>query len=334
MPFDYEARQAELLAAKDRLKIGIVGFGNFGQFLAKRFLQQHHTVIATSRRDYRQEAEALGVEYYADSDDFCEQHPDVVVLCSSIVSTRKVLDSLNVQRLRRNTLFVDVLSVKAFPKQLMLQQLPPYFDILCTHPMFGPESGKDSWDNLRFVYDKVRVGDSETRRARCERFLRIFEREGCAMVEMSCEEHDRFAASSQFITHTVGRMLGRMELDSTPINTKGYDTLLDLIDNTAGDSFDLYYGLFMYNVNATEELDRMERAFDAVKKQLLDQLHDVAREQLLGSTSASAQEQEPPRRDGARTLPPLRPRGANGGAPADSDAERRGGTNDFSELNP
>eukprot|EP00958_Prasinococcus_capsulatus_P000829 scaffold63_cov366-Prasinococcus_capsulatus_cf.AAC.4 len=126
----------------------------------------------------------------------------------------------------------------------------------------------------------------------------------------------------------------------------------------------------MYNVNATEELDRMERAFDAVKKQLLDQLHDVAREQLLGSTSASAQEQEPPRRDaaaaaaaattttttnaavavrgsatatntssgcdgaGARTLPPLRPRGANGGAPADSDAERRGGTNDFSELNP
>eukprot|EP00958_Prasinococcus_capsulatus_P000830 scaffold63_cov366-Prasinococcus_capsulatus_cf.AAC.5 len=30
MPFDYEARQAELLAAKDRLKIGIVGFGNFG----------------------------------------------------------------------------------------------------------------------------------------------------------------------------------------------------------------------------------------------------------------------------------------------------------------
>ena len=40
------------------------------------------------------------------------------------------------------------------------------------------------------------------------------------MVEMTCEEHDRLAASSQFITHTVGRVLGRMGLQGTPINTK------------------------------------------------------------------------------------------------------------------
>ena len=31
------------------------------------------------------------------------------------------------------------------------------------------------------------------------------------MVEMSCEEHDQLAASTQFITHTVGRMLGAMQ---------------------------------------------------------------------------------------------------------------------------
>ena len=42
------------------------------------------------------------------------------------------------------------------------------------------------------------------------RLLQVFEDEGCRMVEMSCEEHDRQAASSQFITHTVGRMLGTM----------------------------------------------------------------------------------------------------------------------------
>ena len=67
------------------------------------------------------------------------------------------------------------------------------------------------------------------------------------MVEMTCEEHDKLAASSQFITHTVGRMLGRMSLDDTPINTKGYESLLSLVRNTTNDSFDLYYGLFMYN---------------------------------------------------------------------------------------
>ena len=33
--------------------------------------------------------------------------------------------------------------------------------------------------------------------------------------------------------------------------------------------------------NATEELERLERAFDGVKRQLLGRLHDVARAQLF-----------------------------------------------------
>eukprot|EP00955_Chlamydomonas_euryale_P091803 364647-Chlamydomonas_euryale.AAC.29 len=35
--------------------------------------------------------------------------------------------------------------------------------------------------------------------------------------------------------------------------------LLNLIKNTNADSFDLYYGLFLYNQNATEELERLEK---------------------------------------------------------------------------
>ncbi len=68
-----------------------------------------------------------------------------------------VLSSFPVQRLRRSTLVVDVLSVKVFPKNLFLATLPPSLDILCLHPMFGPESGKGSWAGLPLVYDRVRV---------------------------------------------------------------------------------------------------------------------------------------------------------------------------------
>ena len=67
------------------------------------------------------------------------------------------------------------------------------------------------------------------------------------MVEMGCAEHDQLAASTQFMTHTVGRVLGEMRLQPTAIDTRGYQSLLDLVDNTTNDSFDLYYGLFMYN---------------------------------------------------------------------------------------
>ena len=81
--------------------------------------------------------------------------------------------------------------------------------------------------------------------------MQFFADQGCRMVEMTCEEHDMQAASTQFVTHTVGRVLGAMDLESTPINTRGFEALLNLVDNTANDSFELYYGLFLYNQNAT-----------------------------------------------------------------------------------
>lgn len=286
MPFDFEHRQKKMMEEKERMKIGIVGFGNFGQFLARRMLQQNHSVLALSRTDYSAEAKKMGVRYFRDADDFCEEHPDVVLLSTSILSTDIVLRSLPLQRLKRSTLFVDVLSVKEFPKNLFLQILPPEFNILCTHPMFGPESGKSSWQGLPFVFEKVRVHGDKGAES-CNRFLDIFAKEGCRMVEMDCDEHDKYAAGSQFVTHTVGRVLGKLQLQSTPINTKGYETLLNLVENTAGDSFDLYYGLFMYNMSATDELQRLEQAFDEVKQQLFDQLHDILRKQLFPAVPSS-----------------------------------------------
>ena len=73
----------------------------------------------------------MGVAYFADANDFCEEHPEVVIFASSILSMESVLASLPVQRLKRNTLFVDVLSVKEFPKRLMLSVLPPEVRTTC-----------------------------------------------------------------------------------------------------------------------------------------------------------------------------------------------------------
>ncbi|VFQ70735.1 unnamed protein product [Cuscuta campestris] len=278
---DCESQISNIFPKSRKLKIAVLGFGNFGQFLAKAFVRQGHLVMAHSRSDYSLAAQSIGASFFSDPHDLCEQHPDVILLCTSIISAETVLRSLPIQRLRRSTLFVDVLSVKEFPKNIFLQFLPHHFDILCTHPMFGPESGKGSWRGLPFVFDKVRIGDEESRVLRAERFLDIFAKEGCRMVEMSCAEHDRHAAGSQFITHTMGRVLEKLGLETTPINTKGYETLLDLVKNTASDSFDLYYGLFMYNKNAMEQLVRLDFAFESLKKELFGHLHNKLRKQLF-----------------------------------------------------
>lgn len=90
MPFDFEAKMQAKIAKEKQMTIGIVGFGNFGQFLAKRFIKHGHRVIGFSRGDYFEQARSIGAEFFNDADDFCEEHPDVVILATSIISTEKV----------------------------------------------------------------------------------------------------------------------------------------------------------------------------------------------------------------------------------------------------
>ncbi|VFQ82840.1 unnamed protein product [Cuscuta campestris] len=252
----YKSQGSSIVKDSGKLRIAVIGFGNFGQFLAKTFVQQGHFVMAHSRSDYSRVARSIGAAFYADPRNLCEQHPDVILLCTSIISAQRVLRSLPVQRLRPSTLFVDVLSVKEFPKNIFLQVLPNHFDILCTHPMFGPTSGRHGWRGLPFVFDKVRIGEEESRVSRAEKFLDIFAKEGW-------------------------RLLEKLGLETTPVNTKGYEALLDLVESTSGDSFDLYYGLFMYNKNAMEQLERLDSAFELLKKELFRHFHNKLGKQLF-----------------------------------------------------
>ncbi|MCE3051121.1 Arogenate dehydrogenase 2, chloroplastic [Datura stramonium] len=109
------------------------------------------------------------------------------------------------------------------------------------------------------------------------------------MVEMTCVEHDKYAASSQFIAHIMGRVLEKMDLETTPINTKGYEILLNLVENIACNSFDLYYGLFVYNKNAMKQLKRLDLAFESLRKELFGHLHEVLGRQLFGKVEEKGQ---------------------------------------------
>lgn len=253
-----------------RLNIGIIGFGNFGQFLAKTF-RKYHNVRATSRSDHSKTAAALGCEYYpADQAQEFYKDLDVLLVSVSILSFEGTMKKLPAELLK-NVLVVDVLSVKTHPKQILLDVLPEEADILCTHPMFGPESGKYSWRSLPMMYEKVRVQDHK----KCALFLRIFELEMCKMLEMTCEMHDKYAASSQFLTHLTGRILSVQGIESTPIDTRGFRNVIRLVEDTVKDSFDLFCGLYRFNPNSESILQKFEDSLRHVRAQL----HSAAREQ-------------------------------------------------------
>lgn len=63
-PFDYESKRILEMEKKNKLKVGIVGFGNFGQFLATTIIKQGHKVLAYSRTDYSDKARKLGASFF------------------------------------------------------------------------------------------------------------------------------------------------------------------------------------------------------------------------------------------------------------------------------
>ncbi|XLT00800.1 hypothetical protein HN51_050151 [Arachis hypogaea] len=245
--FDYESKLTKESIVSQHLKIAIVGFGNFGRFLAATLVCQGHSVLAYSYSDHSATARNL-------------------VYCSSKTPTTYARSIPNCSSAALSSLTSSL--SKNSPK-LLLELLPSDFDVLCTHSMFGPKFASDGWTGLSFVFKKLRILDEEHRVSRCEKFLNAFFREGCRMVEMSCEDHDRYAAGSQ--------ILEGLMLESTPINTKGYQSLLGLVENTAGDSFDLYFGLFMFNKNSLEMLEKLDLAFLDLRKQAIARLHHVVR---------------------------------------------------------
>lgn len=54
---------------------------------------------------------------------FLEAENDVILICTSILSFSKLLKSMPLHCLKRPTLFVDVLSVKEHPRDILLQVL-------------------------------------------------------------------------------------------------------------------------------------------------------------------------------------------------------------------
>ena len=242
--------------------------------MAKKFIEEGHRVSATSRSPYHDVCREMGVRWCPTlkqllTPDDHHGSCDVIVVATSILAFEKSIASLAKQLKEVNEdgirtsyggtpisprisprnvkmpLVVDVCSVKNHPMDVMLNLLPPACDVLCTHPMFGPESGKNSWAYLPMMYDCVRIRDQN----RLHTFLGIFEQAGCKMEQMSCQEHDRHAASSQFITHLTGRILAAQGPQPTPVDTLGFKSLLKLVDNTCKDSFDLFFGLYQLKKN-------------------------------------------------------------------------------------
>jgi prephenate dehydrogenase len=141
----------------------------------------------------------------------------------------------------------------------MREELPRDIDILATHPMFGPESGKESLVGLPMMMHPVRMDQGDF-----DKWTHWFRSQGIMVVEMTPEEHDRQAAMSQALTHMVGRTLNFMKVEDTPIGTLWYRNLLGICRQVAKDSPELFLDMQTLNPYAQDMRTSFETAWKEV----------------------------------------------------------------------
>ncbi len=234
------------------MNVGIYGLGRFGTFYAS-LLSRVAGVKAWSRDPAR--PAPPGVERVGEEELLSLP---VVVLCVSISAMREVLARIG-PRLAAGALVMDTCSVKEAPVGWMREILPAHARILGTHPMFGPDSAARGLAGLPMILCPERIGAAEL-----EQWRATFAGMGLKVLAMSPAEHDRQAAFTQGVTHYIGRVLAGLDLQESPIGTLGYRKLLEIIEQTCHDSWQLFLDLQRYNAYTRGMREQLSRSLSAI----------------------------------------------------------------------
>jgi len=226
-----------------RETLGLIGFGAFGRLTA-RHLSAEFDILA-------HDPAASDDEGFATLTDLATAAAcPTVVLAVPVEALEATLIRIG-PHLRPDALVIDVGSVKVKPAQAMNELLPPGVRIVGTHPLFGPQSGKDGIAGMRIAVCEVR-GAKDARRvaAFCRRAL------GLRVFQVSPEDHDREAATVQGLTHLIARVLMAMEPLPTRMTTASFDRLMQAVDMVRYDSPAVFRAIERDNPFAAEVRER------------------------------------------------------------------------------
>ncbi len=220
------------------MKVGILGYGQFGAFMAKH-LHQYAEVVVYNRTEVSvMHGNAAPLETVCAAD---------IVIFSVPMNAFEELCVQTQSLIPQTSVIVDVTSVKVPPLK-MLQTHFPKHQILGTHPIFGPQSGKDGIAHLPIVLTNVSLELAQYERVKS--FLSDTLK--LAVIEVSADEHDKAMAHVQGLTHFIGRALTEMQISDSPLATQSYKQLLELIRLVGSDSWELFQTIENENPHARD----------------------------------------------------------------------------------
>lgn len=234
------------------MTVGVYGLGRFGTFWAG-LLSRSCEVRAASRDPSRPVPD--GVRRVSEEELF---RLPVLFLCVAISAMEEVLARIS-GRLSEGTLVMDTCSVKLYPLDLMERSLPAGVSILGTHPMFGPDSARNGVAGLPMILCPARIEREEL-----DRWKGFFTSLGLAVSVMSASDHDREAAFTQGVAHYIGRVLKDLGVRESTIATVGFTKLLEIVEQTCNDPWQLFLDLQRYNPYTRDMRLKLKKSLDSI----------------------------------------------------------------------
>ena len=234
--------------------VGIIGFGRFGKILSnilqKGFMIKVYDIQSLSYHN--------GVQFTSLEEVLKEK---VIFIAVPIRHFESLINNISGE-LKNNTTIIDVCSVKKYTSDVMKNILPEEIGIISSHPMFGPDSYLSN-KKLKMMMHSTRDVHNQY-----DFWKKFFSDQNIKILEMTPDMHDRLAAKTQGVTHFLGRTLKEFGIQKTNIDTQGFSDLIDLVEQTCNDTWELYSDLQTYNPYTKEMINNLKNSVDVLEKQL------------------------------------------------------------------
>jgi len=244
-------------------KVSIIGFGRFGRVLY-RLIKDDFTVTIFNRSRIDLSDLELNHTTVIAKDLKQVYQNETIFFCVPISSFEGVIKAHR-KYFQKHHLLIDVLSVKLHPLNVFSKYLKgSKTQALLTHPMFGPDSSRWSFAGLPIIIDQFRTDE-----ATYNFWKEYFQKKKLTVIEMSAREHDKLAASSQGLTHFIGRLLKAVDFHATTIDSLGTKKLLEVKEQTCNDTWELFNDLQHYNPYTRKMRITLGKKFDRLYNKLL-----------------------------------------------------------------
>lgn len=218
-------------------KASIIGFGRFGELLAKLAFPIFDISIIDSSDERLNAAKQLGYCVSTLNDAVESDFIFLAVPISQIESTLVKLGPL----LSKDQVVIDICSVKVYPTNLMKQYVPKA-QIIGTHPMFGPDSAKKGLEGLQVAMCPIRIEPSNL-----EIIKNFWEAQKVDVIQTTPEQHDQDMVYSLALTHTVSKIINGMNIPEITFKTRSFKAIHEVAVLSANDTDQLFHDMLFYN---------------------------------------------------------------------------------------